>query len=112
MWTNHVDRMRTMKLLPDLSSVEREEPMDEIGTGPDATPLEVLLAIQNNPALPLHTRHRAARDAAPFVHAKRSTSTSTNINIGLATALEAAHRNRIHAPQTQALLVAEREREG
>src|SRR5262249_1005774 len=53
--------------LVDLRPVpKRTEPVDPLGVPPNATSLEVLQAIYRNPNLPIGTRHRAARDAAPF----------------------------------------------
>ena len=100
----HVDRMRTMKLLPDLSSVERE-------AGPEATTsLDLLRSVYQDPTLPLATRMRAAALALPFEFPKLSVTASVK-GRGMANAIEAAYR-KVHAPQTQKLIAAEREREG
>lgn len=44
---------------------------DAVAATPDATPLDVLLAMMNDPSIPVSMRIKAAQAAAPYVHAKQ-----------------------------------------
>jgi len=46
-----------------------EEP-DVIGVGPNSEPLDFLMAVYRSPSLPIHTRLRAASEAAKYRHAQ------------------------------------------
>jgi hypothetical protein len=61
--------------------------MDEID---EVTPLDFLEAVYCNPNLPLATRLRAAIEAAPYKHAKRSVTTVAHIDGSFAQQLERA----------------------
>jgi hypothetical protein len=85
-----------------LDSIEPPPP-----EGPPAeTPLDLFNAVLQDRSQPLPVRMRAARDAAPYIHAKLSTS--VNINVGMGTRLEEAHRERF-APQSTAVAIAKRD---
>lgn len=52
--------------------LDRIERQQQVHVGDKATPLDFLQAVYCNAALPLHTRMKAAVEAAPYVHPKLS----------------------------------------
>ena len=64
------------------------------------TPLDVMLSVMRNPALPLRLRFDAAKKAAPFCHPKLAPiqAPGGKVDVGLAARLDAAYKRLAEAP--------------
>jgi ABC-type glutathione transport system ATPase component len=67
----HADRRRVMGLMPDLM-----RPQEAIEVAPDATPLDFLQAVYRSANVALHSRLKAAIEAAQYVHPRLSVTAS------------------------------------
>ena len=95
----------------ELDETVRKPPSVSQALPADHDALDYLQAVYRGEIEADSTRMRAAALAIPYERPKISVTASVN-GRGLANAIEAAYAKRIHAPQTQALLAAERDREG